>query len=83
MVDGHLSATFAELTSADGKRHPPFRWQTRLQRRLLDADPPRVVDIPTGLGKTSVMALWLIALGEGASLPRRLAEARREGRSGN
>ena len=64
MVDGHLSTTFAEPTSADGKRHPPFRWQTRLLRCLLDADPPRVVDIPTGLGKTSEMALWLIALAE-------------------
>ena len=72
MGDGQLSATFAELTSEDGERHPPFRWQTRLLRCLLDADLPRVVDIPTGLGKTSVMALWLIALGEGASLPRRL-----------
>ena len=30
------------------------------------------VDIPTGLGKTSVMALWLIAIAEGANLPRRL-----------
>lgn len=33
---------------------------------------PAAVDIPTGLGKTSVMALWLIALGEKANLPRRL-----------
>ena len=72
MGDGQLSATFEELTSEDGERHPPFRWQARLQRRLLDADPPRIVDLPTGLGKTSVMALWLIALAEGARLPRRL-----------
>ena len=56
----------------ESERHPPFRWQTRLLRRLLDAELPRIVDIPTGLGKTSVMALWLIALGEGAPLPRRL-----------
>jgi len=72
MGDNHLSAIYEELTSEDGERHPLFRWQTRLLRRLLDANPPRVVDIPTGLGKTSVMALWLIALAEGASLPRRL-----------
>ena len=72
-MDRHgLSATFAELTEEDSERHPPFRWQMRLLRRLLDADLPRVVDIPTGLGKTSVMALWLIALAEGARLPRRL-----------
>ena len=73
MMDQHgLTATFAELTKEDSERHPPFRWQMRLLRRLLDADLPRVVDIPTGLGKTSVMALWLIALVEGARLPRRL-----------
>ena len=72
MGDGRLSATFAELTSEDGERHQPFRWQTRLLQCLLDANPPRVVDIPTGLGKTSAMALWLIALAEGARLPRRL-----------
>ena len=40
--------------------------------RLLDSDLPQAIDIPTGLGKTSVMALWLIALARGASLPRRL-----------
>ena len=67
-----LAAIFEELTAEDRERYPPFRWQMRLLRRLLDADLPRVVDIPTGLGKTSVMALWLIALAEGARLPRRL-----------
>ena len=72
MSEGHFSAIFEELTAEDGERHLPFRWQTRLLRRLLDADLPRVVDVPTGLGKTSVMALWLIALAKGASLPRRL-----------
>ena len=72
MGDGRLSAIFEELTSDDDERHPPFRWQTRLLQRLLDADLPRIVDVPTGLGKTSVMALWLIALAEGARLPRRL-----------
>ena len=72
MSRGHLTSTFAELTSEGGDQHPPFRWQMRLLRRLLDADMPCVVDIPTGLGKTSVMALWLIALAEGARLPRRL-----------
>ncbi len=72
MDEACLSTTFAELTSEEDERHPPFRWQMRLLRRLLDGNAPRVVDIPTGLGKTSVMALWLIALAEGARLPRRL-----------
>ena len=72
MSRGHLTSTFAELTSEGDDQYLPFRWQMRLLRRLLDADSPRIVDIPTGLGKTSVMALWLIALAEGARLPRRL-----------
>ena len=70
--DQHLVAAFAALTAEDGARHPPFRWQMRLLRRLLQGDLPQAVDVPTGLGKTAVMALWLIALAEGASLPRRL-----------
>ena len=72
MSRDHLTSTFAELTSEGDDQHLPFGWQMRLLRRLLDADLPQVVDIPTGLGKTSVMALWLIALAEGARLPRRL-----------
>jgi CRISPR-associated endonuclease/helicase Cas3 len=33
---------------------------------------PRALDIPTGLGKTAVMAIWLVARASGARLPRRL-----------
>ena len=33
---------------------------------------PSALDIPTGLGKTSVMAIWLSAQLQGAKLPRRL-----------
>ena len=64
----HHAAVFASLTGEPG----PFRWQLRLLRRLLCADLPLAVDLPTGLGKTAVMALWLIAVAEVARLPRRL-----------
>ena len=64
---------FAALTAEGHDRHAPLRWQTRMFRRLVGADLPGAVDVPTGLGKTSVMALWLIALAYGAKLPRRLA----------
>ena len=68
-----LTQLFAKLTAEDGRcGWPPFRWQMRLLERLLEEDLPTVVDVATGLGKTSVMALWLIALSEGAQLPRRL-----------
>ena len=70
--DNRLASVFATLTAENCEEHPPFRWQSRLLRRFINADLPKVVDIPTGLGKTSVMALWLLALAAGANLPRRL-----------
>ena len=52
--------------------YEPFPWQARLFKRLSAGDLPPAVDIPTGLGKTSVMVLWLLARAAGARLPRRL-----------
>ena len=53
--------------------HACFPWQRRLfMEKLRKGDLPAAVNIPTGLGKTAVMALWLLARAEGASLPRRL-----------
>jgi CRISPR-associated endonuclease/helicase Cas3 len=57
--------------------HAPFRWQARLYDELLAGKRYDACDIPTGLGKTSIMAIWLIALAAQAargapSLPRRL-----------
>ncbi|MGH6678867.1 MAG: DEAD/DEAH box helicase family protein, partial [Bradyrhizobium sp.] len=60
----------AQFTALTGFR--PFSWQRRLFRRLADGDVPSALDLPTGLGKTSVMAIWLIAFAQGARLPRRL-----------
>ena len=62
-----FDAVFKVLTG-----HRPFRWQNRLFDLLLAGQPPAAVDVPTGLGKTSVMALWLIALVRHADLPRKL-----------
>jgi len=50
----------------------PFPWQEDLLARMLDGAIPEVVDIPTGLGKTAVMAIWLVASACGAKMPRRL-----------
>ncbi len=50
----------------------PFPWQRRLLEKFLNGQIPCAVDIPTGLGKTSVMAIWLVARACGANLPRRL-----------
>lgn len=52
--------------------NPPFPWQRRLYERFVTADFPKACDLPTGLGKTSVIALWLLALTKNPELPRRL-----------
>ncbi|WP_197996167.1 type I-G CRISPR-associated helicase/endonuclease Cas3g [Gimesia panareensis] len=51
----------------------PFPWQEELLARFIDEIGKRSsLDIPTGLGKTSVIAAWLVARSQGAALPRRL-----------
>ncbi|HLH12106.1 MAG TPA: type I-U CRISPR-associated helicase/endonuclease Cas3 [Methylovirgula sp.] len=57
--------------------YSPMRWQSRLFDQLIKGNIPAALDLPTGLGKTSVMAIWLIALAEqtaagAVGLPRRL-----------
>jgi CRISPR-associated endonuclease/helicase Cas3 len=51
----------------------PFRWQRRLfDQYFVHGELPTALDLPTGLGKTTVMAIWYIAVEAGARLPRRL-----------
>lgn len=58
--------------------HPPFPWQAALFKRFTE-DPtpghlPQAASIPTGLGKTSVIAVWLLAWFKCPErMPRRLA----------
>lgn len=57
--------------------YPPMRWQNRLFDQLINGKFPSALDLPTGLGKTSVMAIWLAArtlAGDDAlkAIPRRL-----------
>jgi CRISPR-associated endonuclease/helicase Cas3 len=40
----------------------PFPWQADLAAMLLDGTLPDVIDVPTGLGKTSVIDCWVYAL---------------------
>lgn len=50
----------------------PFPWQLALLDLFLDGTTTHAIDIPTGLGKTAVMAIWLVARAAGAAVPRRL-----------
>ncbi len=63
---------FAELfLEATGKE--PFPWQQCLYDQFTDGDYPSAANIPTGLGKTSVVVIWLIALAlHPEKTPRRL-----------
>jgi CRISPR-associated endonuclease/helicase Cas3 len=70
-----FDATFEVLTRDDalgGRGYSPMIWQRRLYREFSDGNIPSALDLPTGLGKTSVIAIWLIAWAQGARLPRRL-----------
>jgi CRISPR-associated endonuclease/helicase Cas3 len=72
-MSGELFATrFQALTGND-----PLSWQTRMYHEHFargDLSKLNVIDLPTGLGKTMVMAIWLIAreINPEAQLPRRL-----------
>lgn len=53
--------------------HSPFPWQERLFESFCAGDIPKSCSLPTGLGKTSVIAIWLLAIAQSPSkLPRRL-----------
>lgn len=62
-------AIFEQLTGS-----PPFPWQTALFELFINGkELPSAADIPTGLGKTSVVTIWLIALlTQPERIPRRL-----------
>ncbi|GIW93960.1 MAG: type I-U CRISPR-associated helicase/endonuclease Cas3 [Pirellulaceae bacterium] len=73
-----FDAAFESLTGFS-----PMKWQRRLFHRFVEAglpgkpDLPSACDLPTGLGKTSIMVIWLLALAQQAAsgnvrLPRRL-----------
>ncbi|WLD10887.1 type I-U CRISPR-associated helicase/endonuclease Cas3 [Planctellipticum variicoloris] len=53
--------------------HSPLSWQRRLYRHWFAVEKfPAVCDLPTGLGKTMVMAIWLIAWANNLRIPTRL-----------
>jgi CRISPR-associated endonuclease/helicase Cas3 len=70
MSDINFDTAFEALSG-----NQPFPWQRELYRRFIsdseDNIPPSC-SIPTGLGKTRVIVIWLIALANGARVPRRL-----------
>ena len=67
-LSGQFDETFRSLTG-----NLPFPWQRRLYEKWVSGNFPKSCDLPTGAGKTSVVALWLIALAENPEgIPKRL-----------
>lgn len=63
-----FSTFFQKLTENN-----PFPWQESLYEKFIQGEIPPAADLPTGLGKTSVVAIWLIALiTHPGKMPRRL-----------
>lgn len=63
-----FDAAFRALTG-----HAPFPWQRALYQRFVAGDFPSSCNLPTGLGKTSVIHIWLLALANAPQrVPRRL-----------
>ena len=64
----NFATTFKALTGNE-----PFPWQEALYVRFIAGDIPASCNLPTGMGKTSVIAIWLIALATHPDkMPRRL-----------
>jgi CRISPR-associated endonuclease/helicase Cas3 len=72
--DTDFESTFLALTGNE-----PFPWQHELFTRLTQGRIPSACRIPTGLGKTAIIPIWLIALSRSSGrragfdqVPRRL-----------
>ncbi len=64
----HFQKLFAALT-----KEQPFPWQELLYKQFARGEIPPLADLPTGMGKTSVVTVWLIALlTHPNKVPRRL-----------
>ena len=58
---------FREIVGSD-----PYPWQRRLHGAFVGGDVPEAADIPTGLGKTLCVLLFLLARTRNPALPRRI-----------
>ncbi len=69
MADTTFTTTFKTLTD-----HAPFPWQIDLYEKwVAKGEPPHSCNLATGLGKTSIIAIWLIVLiNHPDKAPRRL-----------
>lgn len=58
---------FREIVGSD-----PYPWQRRMYGKFVEGDAPEAVDVPTGLGKTLCVLLFLLARVRNPALPARV-----------
>ena len=58
---------FREIVGSD-----PYPWQRRMYGKFVEGDVPEAVDVPTGLGKTLCVLLFLLARIRNPALPARI-----------
>jgi len=63
--------TFSEFYQTHRSREP-FPWMIRLAKRMAAGELPKVIDLPTGSGKSDVVFVWAWARQANPRLPRRL-----------
>ena len=62
-LKNQFSADFQTLNGDGSKDGPtPLKWQFRMFAELCRNEVPKVCDLPTGMGKTSIIHLWMLAL---------------------
>lgn len=52
--------------------YEPFPWQIGLAQEISNGNPPDEISVPTGSGKTSIIAVWVWAHEQRLSVPTRL-----------
>jgi CRISPR-associated endonuclease/helicase Cas3 len=52
--------------------YKPFPWQTRLAELISTGHPPTSISVPTGSGKTAIIAVWYWAIKSEFKVPKRL-----------
>jgi len=62
MSDTKKTSVFFESNYAALRDKPPMRWMVRLFEDVVTGKYPRLVDLPTGAGKTELVVIWLLAL---------------------
>jgi len=67
-----MRESFADWYQRHHYGRSPFPWQVALAKRIANGEPPSEIIVPTGAGKTVIVAVWIWAREQGFVVPTRL-----------